>query len=152
MRHTYPLASSQRSQSPSPSPLPTLGTTAATPQPTPSGDGQPVVDAVIADINARRDKGLQKYGTLLRTYNGRDALMDLYQELLDAVMYLRQFRLERDGTSSTPPNAVTEGVWSPVYDRNWNLSGHVTFVEGELYWRPMSKRIVSSADGAPATG
>ena len=36
------------------------------------------------------------YGTGLQTFNGRDALIDLYQELMDAVMYLRQLIAEED--------------------------------------------------------
>lgn len=41
--------------------------------------------------------GLEKYGTKLEAFNGRDALMDAYQEAIDMVMYLRQAILERDG-------------------------------------------------------
>jgi hypothetical protein len=37
-----------------------------------------------------------KYGTPLQTNNGRDALMDAYQEACDMVMYLRQAIAERD--------------------------------------------------------
>jgi len=72
---------------------------AATPQPVPQQTDRsvPVFDLVMADMQARKDMGLAKYGTLLTTHNGRDALLDLEQELLDAVMYLRQARYERDG-------------------------------------------------------
>lgn len=47
-------------------------------------------EAVIADIEARKAYGLKKYGTLLQPFNGRNALMDAYQENLDLVMYLYQ--------------------------------------------------------------
>ena len=60
-------------------------------------DDQPAIqDLVIADIQARKLVGLERYGTLLKANNGRDALMDLYQELLDAVNYIRQVIEERD--------------------------------------------------------
>lgn len=39
--------------------------------------------------------GLKKYGTVLQPNNGRDALVDAYQEALDLVVYLRQ-RIEED--------------------------------------------------------
>ena len=69
----------------------------ATPQPPPKGDGDPILPMVLADINARAEMGFKKYGTLLRTNNGRDALMDALQEAIDLVMYLRQAIAERDG-------------------------------------------------------
>lgn len=56
-----------------------------------------VADFVLKDIQDRIDIGYKKYGTKLETNNGRDALMDAYQESLDLVMYLRQAILERDG-------------------------------------------------------
>lgn len=45
---------------------------------------------VAEDLAARKQFGLAKYGTLLQAFNGRDALMDAYQETLDQVVYLRQ--------------------------------------------------------------
>jgi hypothetical protein len=56
-----------------------------------------VTDAVVADMQFRREQGTRKYGTELRTGNGRDALVDAYQEALDLVMYLKQALMERDG-------------------------------------------------------
>lgn len=47
-------------------------------------------DLVIADIEERKKLGLAKYGTLLQAFNGRDALVDAYQEAIDLVQYLRQ--------------------------------------------------------------
>jgi hypothetical protein len=38
---------------------------------------------------------LQRYGTLLQAGNGRDALVDAYQECLDLACYLRQAIEER---------------------------------------------------------
>ncbi len=90
---------------------------AAASQEKPTGDGQIVLDAVLTqlanmssngsliaagaqplreDLIARADIGLKKYGTRLRVKNGRRAIVDLYQELLDALMYSMQARLEGD--------------------------------------------------------
>ena len=83
---------------------------AATPQPAPRPGEQNVVLLVVQDVLedpiavahddahmqvlhdflARSNFGLAKYGTRLFTGNGRDALMDAYQEAIDLVMYLRQ--------------------------------------------------------------
>lgn len=51
---------------------------------------------IIPDLRARAEVGHERYGTYLMTHNGRDALMDCYQELLDALMYIHQAMLERD--------------------------------------------------------
>jgi hypothetical protein len=45
---------------------------------------------VMKDMEQRRMDGIAKYGVPVRPENGRDALIDLYQELLDAVVYTRQ--------------------------------------------------------------
>ena len=68
---------------------------AATPQPPPLPGKTLVLDLVKADLDARSRVGAAKYGTPLHTHNGRDALMDAYQEILDAAMYLRQAIKER---------------------------------------------------------
>lgn len=62
---------------------------------------------MIADINERRKIGVQRYGSELRPFNGRDALRDAYEEVLDLAMYLKQMMIEqgsdgtREGTGNT---------------------------------------------------
>jgi len=70
---------------------------AAAPQPPPEIGKDPVLPFVMLDLARRADMGKQKYATMLKTHNGRDALTDAYQEALDLCMYLRQAILERDG-------------------------------------------------------
>lgn len=53
-------------------------------------DGPDVTELVIADLRERRRLGVDRYGTPLQPFNGRDPGLDLYQELLDAVQYRRQ--------------------------------------------------------------
>lgn len=65
------------------------------PQPAPTGQGTPILALVLADLRAKADRGELKYGTKLRAFNGRRALVDAYQEQLDLLMYLRQ-QLEED--------------------------------------------------------
>lgn len=50
---------------------------------------------VFKDMQERHEDGCRKYGTPLQTFNGRKPLTDLYQELLDAVVYTRQEIEER---------------------------------------------------------
>lgn len=66
------------------------------PRPTRGEYSQSVTDLVIKDLQIRRESGKEKYGTELMTHNGRDPAKDLYQELLDAVVYLRQELQERE--------------------------------------------------------
>jgi hypothetical protein len=64
-------------------------------QPAPvSGKGD-IWKLVFADMEARREQGIERYGVPLQIHNGRDALMDAYQEALDLVVYLRQAIEER---------------------------------------------------------
>ena len=63
----------------------------------PTGQGRIVLPAVINDLRQRAIGGWKKYGTPLKTDNGRDALVDAYQEALDLVMYLKQALMERLG-------------------------------------------------------
>jgi hypothetical protein len=76
---------------------------AATHQPAPVvNDETPIQDLVIADLEARKQVGLERYGTMLQPFNGRDALMDAYQEALDLSVYLKQALVERDRNAAPP--------------------------------------------------
>lgn len=58
--------------------------------------GPPMWDLVVKDFRDRDAEGRRKYGTPLQPHNGRDVLVDAYQEALDLVVYLRQAIYERD--------------------------------------------------------
>jgi hypothetical protein len=85
-----------------------------------------VQDAVIADIEARKRVGLERYGTLLQPGNGRDALRDLYEELIDACMYVKQALLERSvdpmqrGPVTDNGPGRYESVPGRIYAVRWN--------------------------------
>jgi hypothetical protein len=60
-------------------------------EPAPIKNNQPAIwPLVIEDMKQRDLSGRAKYGTPLQAFNGRKPLVDLYQELLDAVVYVRQ--------------------------------------------------------------
>jgi hypothetical protein len=69
---------------------------ASTPEPPPIEGKQVVLDKVIEDLKKRSEFGEKKYGTKLMTFNGRDPLVDFYQELLDGVVYIKQELMERE--------------------------------------------------------
>ncbi len=54
-------------------------------------------DLVKEDMEGRKQLGIKRYGTPLQPHNGRDALRDAYEEILDHAAYLRQMLYERDG-------------------------------------------------------
>lgn len=45
---------------------------------------------VVADMAERDAMGRKRYGVPLTVWNGRDPVVDAYQEVLDAIVYLRQ--------------------------------------------------------------
>lgn len=74
---------------------------AAKREPEPTKGEQEILPLVLADFQARADAGLERYGTPLETNNGRNALMDAYQEAIDLVMYLRQAIAEMEANNGT---------------------------------------------------
>lgn len=65
-------------------------------QPLPVVNDTPFIqDLVIEDFEARKAVGVQRYGTPLQAFNGRNVDQDLYEELIDATTYLRQKLIER---------------------------------------------------------
>ncbi|MDP5253349.1 MULTISPECIES: hypothetical protein [unclassified Vibrio] len=56
---------------------------------------QAVIPEVMKDLTDRLAKGMDTYGVPLMSNNGRDALKDLYEELLDAACYVKQVMMEK---------------------------------------------------------
>jgi hypothetical protein len=68
-------------------------------QPLPTAGRECVQDRLIDEIRARRELGVQRYGSPLMTHNGRDALQDAWEESIDLAVYLTQMRMERADTT-----------------------------------------------------
>lgn len=69
-------------------------------QPLPVPNQHPDIQSqVIADIQARRELGIQRYGTALQPHNGRDMLVDAYEEAMDLTIYLKGCIVERDSAA-----------------------------------------------------
>lgn len=61
------------------------------PEPEPIKNDNPHIwDLVIEDMKNRDMDGFRKYKTHLQGFNGRNSLIDAYQEALDLCVYLRQ--------------------------------------------------------------
>lgn len=124
-----------------------LDSKASTPQPPPVAGQMDVAPVVIADIEARVAAGKRKYGTLLQTNNGRNALWDLYQELIDACMYIRQRLLEEEAgetqstlapVAPTPENPYADHVtaFSCWLTKDGKFDASQTYVHADLPMRP----------------
>lgn len=58
-------------------------------------DQKPTTDLVIGDILQRHEMGLLKYGKFLSCRTDEDMLQHLYEELLDASMYIKTLIIQR---------------------------------------------------------
>lgn len=93
--------------------------------PVPTG-GNPIWDLVIEDMRERDRVGRLRYGTPLQAGNGRDVLVDAYQEALDLTVYLRQTIEERELLllAGSPVLCERDGRWGGVRDAH--LEKHPT--------------------------
>lgn len=57
------------------------------------------LEPLKTDLWSRQQMGIATYGTPLQPHNGRDQLVDAYQELLDAVVYLECAIREKDSVT-----------------------------------------------------
>ncbi len=51
---------------------------------------QSIWQMVIKDMENREKLGIDRYGEPVQTFNGRDSLLDAYEEQLDKIVYLKQ--------------------------------------------------------------
>lgn len=78
-------------------------------QPIP-GSGVPTHDLVSSDFSKRRAFGISKYGVDHQHDNGRDHLLDLYEELMDAVIYARA-EIEKRKACLPPSDPSERFAW-----------------------------------------
>lgn len=96
-------------------------------------------EEVIADMVERRSVGIERYGTPLQRWNGRNAANDAYQEVLDLAVYLRQFVTERQILAQlaalvrngydAPVDSVAKEAGRASLDKLCSLLGQLTEVE-----------------------
>lgn len=67
-------------------------------------------DWLKADMKARHEMGVKKYGTPLRVWNGRDCVIDAYQEALDLAVYVQQARARLPCLSLGPRSQPLAGA------------------------------------------
>ena len=70
----------------------------------------PVGVAVYGDLEQRLQLGMQRYGQPLRAFNGRNQLRDAYEEVLDALVYLKAAIFEIENPDGCPPSPEIEEI------------------------------------------
>ena len=63
----------------------------------PKINDHPIIqDLVAQDLQERKRLGIERYGTGLQPFNGRNMLLDAYEEALDLACYLKGLMLEEE--------------------------------------------------------
>lgn len=78
------------------------------PDPIPT-DERPIWEIVIEAMQERNQMGTAKHGTPLQVSNGRDSLVDAFQEAMDLTVYLAQ-EIERRKVLEAEVAALREEV------------------------------------------
>lgn len=111
-------------------------------QPNPKSDRPDVWPLVIKDMADRDHLGKVKYGIPLRSHNGRDALVDAYQEVLDLSVYLRQEIEERRDLEQAV--AVAKKVSGYENASSRDIAGLLDFLLDHIVDQDEQIRIMSS--------
>jgi hypothetical protein len=123
------------------------------PQPPPVSNGEAAAVAlVIDDLGDRLRMGVTKYGTPLQPLNGRDTLIDVYQEGMDQVAYLRAFIQERAAVAAWAFQVQdvlnkVQGDNPALVEARENISRVVSFLAGGGVLPPAQPGQEVSSDG-----
>lgn len=73
---------------------------------------------IVKDLDQRMVLGMERYGVPLYPFNGRSAMRDAYEELMDLALYLRQVIQEATGDHRQPLPEIGHLVIEDVL-RGW---------------------------------
>jgi len=89
-------------------------------QPAPDGGRGNVQALVREDLEVRERVGVDRYGRPLQLFNGRRAMVDAYQGVLDLACYLRQHLAEQEALETAdglvPPKALVAAQHAVDFD------------------------------------
>ena len=81
----------------------------------------PAIAEIIADVRARKQLGVDRYDSLLQAHNGRDALRDVCDELIDGACYCAQWLAENPPGSDENQRRVMGSLY-------WTLLGQLVVI------------------------
>jgi hypothetical protein len=94
-----------------------MSTTDEHAQPMPIPSDRPSIQSLVrADIDAREQVGISRYGTSLQPHNGRDMLRDAYDEAMDLTTYLRGVIEERDNPAPVADAELRDRIANVAWD------------------------------------
>ncbi len=70
------------------------------------------VVVLAANLEARRQVGISRYGQAHVPFNGRDTFLDAYEELLDMLIYMTALRRMQAADKATLIDAVAQAIRS----------------------------------------
>lgn len=119
----------------------------------PSGGGACVQDLVIAEMEESKRVGLERYGSVLRTFNGRKGWQDVAEEARDLHVYATMLAEEARATRATLVQQVFEAIQAegvPVEDDDEAWHSHLAEVAVDriMGWVLGNLDAVSVQDGA----
>lgn len=88
-----------------------------------------VAHLLVTDMVERDAMGTKKHGTQLQAHNGRDPLIDAYQECLDMCVYLKQAAVE------TTANGGLRETYYDIQDAYWIAIGQAMDIRRSLQRR-----------------
>ena len=72
---------------------------------------------IMRDVPPRREVGIERYGTALQPFNGRDAMRDAWEEFLDLGQYMEQLRREREDMLDLIEDVAIDNGGTDLQDR-----------------------------------
>lgn len=103
--------------------------------------------AVAAEVRHRKRIGMQRYGTPLQAHNGRFALADLLDELVDGVQYARQHIAEVEDVDPDDPDLpAMRGVYADLCSLAVAVHGHKVRHKARVQALAAAERAVQAAE------
>ena len=102
--------------------------------------GVAIQDLVMADMAHRKAVGIERYGTVLQAFNGRSALTDMYEELLDGATYVRQLIEEEAQVGNYSQATFAEHIVSIVREVSRAAQAQGQGVSAELIANEVAAR------------
>lgn len=98
-------------------------------QPLPIPNDSPLIhDLVAADLEAPKQLGISRYGQALQAGNGRNALLDAYEEMLDQAVYLKQRLVEEEAELMLGLSPQTRALIEREAEKRGMEPGHLVAV------------------------
>lgn len=95
-----------------------------------ANDSIPICDQVIEDLKKRKEVGISRYGVALQANNGRNALLDCYEEAQDQLLYLKQHLVESEQSKNINLSFINDIIKSYIEGLTFDYSnGDIDLIE-----------------------